>query len=191
MGWSASWRGLTTPLRRGVPGHGDEGREAPPNDLCSKARPVDVPANDVPFEAQRPSDPESGRARSYRCARSFGAIRPQPIATRMRIAVAPSPATMGTSVGDAVSPSCAIWTMPAVTLKRNTPGMNETTAAKPSAAYGSRRRLATGVTITPTKRQARNAAEAAVAPSEIADHRRPWATIPTTIGIASGRHRIE
>src|SRR5712671_6427469 len=58
--------------------------------------------------------------------------------------------------------------------------MNETTAAKLSAAYGSRRRLATGVTNTPTKRQARNAAEAAVAPSEIANHRRPWATIPTT-----------
>ena len=125
------------------------------------------------------------------CATSFGAIRPQPIATRMRTAVTPSPATMGTSVGGALSPSCATWTRPAIILKRNTPGMNATTAAKLSAAYGSRRRLPTGVMIIPTKRQARNAAAAAVAPSEIADHRRPWATIPTTIGIARWRHGIE
>src|SRR5437899_10394315 len=100
----------------------------------------------------------------------------------MRIAVAPSPATMGTSVGDAVSPSCAIWTMPAVTLKRNTPGINETAAAKLSDAYGSRRRVATGVTIAPQTRQAREAAAAAVAASELADPGRPGATNPTSIG---------
>jgi len=50
MRWSASWRGLTTPLRRGGPGRGEEEREAPRNDLCSEARPFDVPANDVPFD---------------------------------------------------------------------------------------------------------------------------------------------
>ena len=61
MRWSASWRDLTTPLRRGGPGRGEEEREAPRNDLCSEARPLDVPANDFLFEAQRPSDPESGQ----------------------------------------------------------------------------------------------------------------------------------
>jgi hypothetical protein len=67
-----------------------------------------------------------------------------------------------------------------------TPGIIETTEAKPIAAKGICHRRETGVMITPTMRHATNAPVAALAPSALsATHLRAWATVPTATGHGS------
>ena len=67
-----------------------------------------------------------------------------------------------------------------------TPGIIDTTEAKPMAANGMCRRRATGVRISPTTRQATNAPVAAPNPSTAsATHLKAWASMPTATGQAS------
>src|SRR6266852_2213102 len=131
-----------------------------------------------------------------RPAHNFGAIRPNPIANRIRIAVEPSARTARARLGGVLAPSSAICTSPAAIRKRKTPGISETTAVKAIAAKGSRRRLASGVITSPTKRQARNAAAYTFAPIEseppygVSDHSHqdrnrkiaPWHRIEGAVG---------
>jgi hypothetical protein len=73
-----------------------------------------------------------------------------------------------------------------------TPGIIETTEAKPMAAKGIFQRRETGARITPTTRHATNAPIAALAPNDVsATHLRACATVPTTTGQGSIRRGEE
>src|SRR5262249_669132 len=78
------------------------------------------------------------------------------------------------------------WTSPLAILNMKTPGIIETTEAKPMAAKGMRQRRETGVRISPTIRHATNAPVTALAPSPVrTTHLRAWATVPTATGQGS------
>ena len=67
-----------------------------------------------------------------------------------------------------------------------TPGIIETTEAKPIAAKGMCQRRETGVIITPTTRHATNAPVTALAPNAVrANHLKAWATAPIATGHGS------
>src|SRR5262249_20189000 len=121
---------------------------------------------------------------------NFGAIRPNPIANRIKIAVDPSERTRATRFDGALTPSSAICTRPAAIRKRKTPGISETTAANAIAAKGNRRRLARGVITSPTNRQDRNDAPYRLPPIDSASQWMAWAGIPTAIGIGRYRHGL-
>jgi hypothetical protein len=71
-------------------------------------------------------------------------------------------------------------------LNRRTPGIIDTTEAKPMAANGMCQKRATGVRISPTVRQATKVLVAALEPSmATAPHFRACASIPTATGQAS------
>src|SRR5262249_60410936 len=67
-----------------------------------------------------------------------------------------------------------------------TPGIMETTEAKPTAAKGICQRRDTGVMTTPTAKHATNAPIGAPAPNVVSfNHLMAWATAPTAIGHGS------
>ena len=116
---------------------------------------------------------------------NFGTISPKLIAKIMRMATEPSAsvAPMSSHVLCELLVNC---TRPLAILNMKTPGIIETTEAKPMAAKGMLHRRETGVMIKPTMRQATNAPVAALAPSAVsATHLRAWATVPTATGQGS------
>src|SRR5215510_3689743 len=116
---------------------------------------------------------------------NFGTMSPKLIAKIMRKAIEPSAsvAPMSSHVLCELLVSCR---RPLAILNMKTPGIIETTEAKPMAAKGMCQRRETGAMITPTVRHATNAPVAALAPSAVsATHLRAWATAPTAIGQGS------
>ena len=97
---------------------------------------------------------------------SFGTMSPKLIAKIMRAATEASAMVAPMSSHVLCKPwvSCA---RPLAILNMNTPGIMETTDAKPTAAKGICQRRDTGVRITPTTRHATNAPVAAPAPSMV------------------------
>ena len=115
----------------------------------------------------------------------FGVISPKLIAKVTTIAVMPS-AIVALIRSNEVCEPPAICRRPLAILNKNTPGIIDTTEAKPIAANGMCARCATGVSINPTVRQAMKAPVAAPAPSTVsAAHRRAWAAMPTATGQGS------
>ena len=122
---------------------------------------------------------------------SFGVMRPKLIAKVTIMAVMPS-AIVALISSNVVCEPPAICRRPLAILNRNTPGIIDTTEAKPIAANGMCERCATGVSINPTVRQAIKAPVAAPAPSRVsAAHRRAWAAMPTATGQASMFRGVE
>src|SRR6516165_9611379 len=116
---------------------------------------------------------------------SFGTMSPKLIAKIMRTATEPSAsvAPMSSHVLCELLVSCI---SPLAILNMKTPGIIETTEAKPMAAKGMRQRRDTGVRVTPTMRHATNAPIGALAPSAVsANHLREWAAAPTATGQGS------
>src|SRR5271168_4999136 len=112
-------------------------------------------------------------------------MRPKLIARIIMMAVNPSAVVALKSSGVICEPfaSCR---RPLAIRNRKTPGIMDTTEAKPMAANGMCQRRETGVRISPTKRHATKAPVAALAPSMAsATHRSAWATMPTATGQAS------
>jgi hypothetical protein len=95
-----------------------------------------------------------GRKRSIN---SFGAIKPKAIARKISAAVIPSVTVLRSKSGDALPPGAIRSTSPPAIRNRNTPGISDTTEAKPNAANGSRSRSAIGVTRALTTEQATSA----------------------------------
>ena len=93
----------------------------------------------------------------------FGVMRPKLMAKVMSMAVMPS-AIVALINSNVVWEPLAICTRPLAILKRKTPGIIDTTAAKPIAANGMCERRATGVRTRPTIRQAIKAPVAASRP---------------------------
>src|SRR5215470_2158700 len=113
---------------------------------------------------------------------NFGTRSPKLIAKIIRMAVEPSAsvAPMSSQVLCELLVSC---TSPLAILNMNTPGIIETTEAKPMAANGMRQRRETGVRIRPTIRHAINAPVAALTPNAVSvTHLRAWAAAPTATG---------
>src|SRR6266404_1251597 len=122
---------------------------------------------------------------------SFGTMSPKLIAKIMRTATEASAMVAPMSSRVLCKPwvSCA---RPLAILNMNTPGIIETTDAKPTAAKGIWQRRDTGVRITPTTRHATNAPVAAPAPSMVSTtHLKAWAAVPTATGQASIRRGVE
>src|SRR5262245_51128328 len=116
---------------------------------------------------------------------NFGTISPKVIARITSRAIEPSAsvASMSSHVLCELLVSCK---RPLAILNIRTPGIIETTEAKPMAAKGMCQRRETGAMITPTMRHAANAPVAALAPSELsATHLSAWAAAPTAIGQGS------
>src|SRR5215469_553194 len=116
---------------------------------------------------------------------NFGTISPKLMAKIMRIAIeaSASVAPMSSHVLCELFVSC---TRPLAILNMKTPGIIETTEAKPIAANGMRQWRDTGVRITPTTRQAIKAPVAVLAPKVVsATHLRAWAAAPTATGQGS------
>src|SRR5215469_568940 len=116
---------------------------------------------------------------------NIGTISPKLIAKIMRMAVEPSAnvAPMSSHVLWELLVSC---TRPLAILNMKTPGIIETTEAKPIAAKGMRQRRETGAMSMPTIKQATNAPVAVLAPSVVStNHLRAWATAPTITGQTS------
>src|SRR4029077_5518389 len=112
-------------------------------------------------------------------------MSPKLLAKIMRMAIEPSAnvAPMRSHVLCELLVSC---TRPLAILNMKTPGIIETTEAKPMAAKGIFQRRETGGRIAPTMRDAINAPVAALAPSAVsATHLRAWATVPTATGQGS------
>ena len=113
------------------------------------------------------------------------------IAKMITMAVMPSAmvALMSSKVVCEPTTSC---TRPLAILNRKTPGIIDTTAAKPMAVNGMCDRRATGVRISPTIRQATKAPDAALRPSSVsANHRSAWASMPTATGQTSIGNGVE
>src|SRR5262245_24453058 len=102
---------------------------------------------------------------------TFGTIKPKLIAKMIVTAVMASEIVAARSSRVVFEPLVSS-TSPLVILKRKTPGIIDTTAAKPMAANGMCQRRATGVRISPTTRHATNAPIAAPKPMDIVDHLR-------------------
>ena len=116
---------------------------------------------------------------------NFGTMMPKLIAKIMRVAIKPSAsvALISSHVHCDLLVSC---TRPLAILNMKTPGIIETTEAKPMAANGIFQRRETGAMITPTMRHATNAPIAALAPSAVsATHLRAWANVPAATGQGS------
>src|SRR5215472_1890681 len=116
---------------------------------------------------------------------NIGTMSPKVIAKIMRMAIEPSAsvAAMSSHVLYELLVSC---TRPLAILNMKTPGIIETTEAKPMAAKGICQRRDTGVRITPTKRHAINAPLGALTSNAVsATHLRAWATAPTATGQGS------
>ena len=112
----------------------------------------------------------------------LGRRRPKLMAKMITVAVMPSAMVplMRSRLGCEALASCV---RPLAILNKKTPGIRETTEAKPRAAKGMRRRRATGVMISPTMRQAAKAPIPALAPSSTSNHqRKAWANMPTATG---------
>src|SRR5260221_2131231 len=108
----------------------------------------------------------------------FGTRRPTLIAKMIATAVMPSASVSLMSASVVCEPS-ASCTRPLAILNRKTPGIIETTEAKPMAANGMCQRCATGVRISPTTKQTTKAPIAALEPSTVMDHHlRAWASMP-------------
>src|SRR5271156_4428643 len=88
---------------------------------------------------------------------SFGTMRPKLIA-KVIVAAVMTSAIVALRSSSVVPEPSAICTRPLAVLKRKTPGIIDTTEAKPIAANGMCQWRATGVRITPTMRQATRAA---------------------------------
>ena len=122
---------------------------------------------------------------------NFGTMSPKVIAKMMRTAAEPLPivATMSSPVLFELSPSCI---RPLAIRKRKTPGIIDTTDAKPIAAKGMCQRRETGVRTSPTMRHATKAPVGALAPKRVsAVHLSAWATMPTAVGQPSVRSGME
>ena len=97
---------------------------------------------------------------------NFGTMSPKLIAKIMRTAIQPSEnvAPMSSHV---LCESLVSCTRPLAILNNKTPGIIETTEAKPIAAKGMCQRRATGVRTTPITRQATNAPTGALASNAV------------------------
>jgi predicted anti-sigma-YlaC factor YlaD len=116
---------------------------------------------------------------------NFGTMRPKLIAKIMRMAIHPS-ASVALKSPHVFCELLVSCTSPLAILNRKTPGIMETTEAKPIAANGMCQRRDTGARITPTTRHATKAPVTAPAPSAVrATHLRAWATAPTATGQGS------
>src|SRR5262249_50100385 len=116
---------------------------------------------------------------------NFGMMSPKLIAKIMRTAVEPSArvAPISSHVLCELLLSCK---SPLAILNMKTPGIIETTEAKPMAAKGMCHRREAGVRITPTLRHATNAPIGALAPRALSvPHLSAWATAPTATGQGS------
>jgi len=91
---------------------------------------------------------------------TFGVMRPKLIAKMRITALMPSAIVALIRSSDACARS-AICTRPLAILNRRTPGIIDTTEAKPMAANGMCQRRATGVRINPTTRHASRVPSAA------------------------------
>src|SRR5262249_27690761 len=137
-----------------------------------------------------PQDLDWVRRPARRSIVIFGTMTPKLIARTMLTAVTPS-AIVAPNRSNVVFEALASWRRPLAILNRNTPGIIDTTEAKPIAANGIWLRRATGVKISPTTRQATNAPLAAPAPTESAHHLRACASIPTATGQPNIRSGVE
>src|SRR5437870_3280197 len=100
----------------------------------------------------------------------FGTMRPKLIAKMMVMALMPSAIVRRRSPNVVCEPP-ASCRRPLAIRNRKTPGIIDTTEAKPMAAKGMCERRATGVRISPTIRQATKAPiAAALEPSTASDH---------------------
>ena len=116
---------------------------------------------------------------------NFGTMSPKLIAKIMRMAMKPSAsvAPVNSHVLCELVVSCI---RPLAILNIKTPGIIDTTEAKPMAAKGICQRRETGAMITPTMRHATTAPVAVSAPTSVrATHLRAWATAPTATGQGS------
>ena len=100
---------------------------------------------------------------------TLGTIKPKLIAKIIVTAFMPSENVADRSSRVVFDPLVRI-TRPLVILKRKTPGIIDTTAAKPIAANGMCQRRATGVRTSPTTRHATNAPIAAPKPMASVHH---------------------
>src|SRR5689334_10339419 len=121
---------------------------------------------------------------------TFGTMRPKLIARMIVIAVIPS-AIVAARSSRVVFELLVSKTRPLAILKRKTPGIIDTTEAKPMAANGMCQRRATGVRISPTTRQATKTPVAAPKPTASVHHLTAWASIPTAIGQPSICNGVE
>src|SRR5215510_10279615 len=122
---------------------------------------------------------------------NFAPTKPKVIAKMMRMATEPLPIVepVSSHVLFELSATC---TRPLAILKRKTPGIIDTTDAKPIAANGMCQRRETGVRTRPTMRQATKAPVEALAPKTLsAVHLTAWATMPTATGQQSIRRGVE
>ncbi len=118
-------------------------------------------------------------------------MRPKLIAKMMIEAVIPAEIVpcISDSVGGAPS---AICTSPLIILNRYTPGIIDTTEAKPIAPNGTCERRETGASISPTTIQAISAPTATPQPNTLsATHRSAWASMPTATGQGSMFNGVE
>src|SRR5580698_5381292 len=112
----------------------------------------------------------------------LGATSPILIAKITVTAVTPS-AIVAWIRGKVASERPASRTKPLAILKKNTPGIIDTTDANPIAAKGMWYRRAIGVRINPTKAQATIAPLATPALAQVrVHHLTAWASIPTATG---------
>jgi hypothetical protein len=105
---------------------------------------------------------KAGRAVANRSNSMRGRISPTVMARTIRNAMALFATTAGTRLrsADARGPMVTNSSSALAARNRKMPGIIETTAEKPTAAKGRRRRSTIGVTIRPASRQAKNAAVA-------------------------------
>src|SRR4051812_46581561 len=122
---------------------------------------------------------------------NFGTISPKLIAKMIIAAVRPSNMVARTT-SNVVCGSPAIFQSPLAILNIKTPGIIDTTDAKPIAAKGMCLRRETGVRINATAAQATKAPAATLRPSSSSTaQRKAWAAMPTAIGQASIDNGVE
>ena len=97
---------------------------------------------------------------------SFGTMSPKLIAKIMRMAIEPS-ARVAPASSHVLCELLVSCTRPLAILNMKTPGIIETTEAKPTAAKGMCQRRETGAMIKPTTRHATNAPVGALAPRTV------------------------
>src|SRR5215469_728908 len=112
-------------------------------------------------------------------------MSPKLIAKMIRTAIEPS-ASIGPMSSHVLCELFVSCTRPLAILNMKTPGIIDTTEAKPMAAKGMRQRRETGAMITPTMRHAIKAPVATLTPKAVSEtHLRAWATAPTDTGQGS------
>src|SRR5215831_1288243 len=116
---------------------------------------------------------------------NFGTISPKLIAKIMRMATEPS-ASVAPISSHVLCELLVNCTRPLAILNMKTPGIIETTEAKPMAAKGMLHRRETGVMIKPNDEAGDKCTRCCARPSAVsATHLRAWATVPTATGQGS------